>query len=55
MSREIGGALAVVVAVFVVALLPVDGRTRALLAALVIVIAGGTRAFLHNRQATRRL
>jgi hypothetical protein len=55
MSREIGGALAVLVAVFAVAFLPLDGRARALLAALVIVVAGGTRAFLQNRKAIRRL
>jgi hypothetical protein len=52
-STEFVGVLVVVGAVFALTLVPMDPTMRALTAALVITVGGGTMAFLRSRKSTR--
>jgi hypothetical protein len=51
-STQVVGALVVVAVVFALTLVPMDSTMRALTAALVITVGGGTMAFLRSRKST---
>jgi hypothetical protein len=53
-STQFVGVLVVMAAVFGAAFAPVDGPTRAMLAALAITVGGGTLAFLRARRMANR-
>ena len=52
-STQCVGVLAIMAAVFALNLVPMDSTMRALFAALVIAVGGGTLAFHRSRNTTR--
>jgi flagellar motor component MotA len=52
-STQFGGVLIVLAVVFGIAFAPGDPAVRALLAALAIVVGGGTMAFLRSRELNK--
>ena len=52
-STQFVGVLVVMAAVFALNLVPMASNMRALTAALIIVIGGGTMAYLRARKSTR--
>jgi len=50
-SSQVTGSLVILAVLFALTLVPMESTMRALAAALVITIGGGTMAFLRSRNA----
>ena len=53
-SWELGGILTTLGVLLVLPVVLVEGTTRLMVSALVIVLVGGAMAFVRSRKATRR-